>query len=61
MLKWSVCQKDNIIMIKLTIELQKPWNTEVITKKKRNQIDYYSGEFQGPFLGNRIVAVQNMI
>lgn len=61
MLKWSVCQEDTIIMIKLTIELQKPWKTEVTTKKKRNQMDYYSWEFQGPFLGNRIAAVQNMI
>lgn len=24
-------------------------------------MDYYSWEFQGPFLGNRIAAVQNMI
>ena len=61
MLKWSVCQEDSIIMIKLTVELQKPWNTEVTTKKKRNQIDYYSEEFQGSFLGNRIASVQNMI
>lgn len=61
MLKWSVCQEDSIIMIKLTIELQKPRDTKATTKKKRNQIDYYSGEFQDPFLGNRIAAVQNMI